>query len=306
MELRHLRYFVAVAEEEHITRAAQRLGIQQPPLSQQIQALEQELGVTLFTRSPRSVKLNAAGKVFLGEARKVLAGANEAVQRVRDFDLGKESTLRIGMTSSSSINNKTLEIIRTYRVANPLVTMKVEEGANHDLLLAVEQEVLDMVFVRTTTERYPALVDICVDLEDVLVALPRDHRLADAKSIRLEQLAEDSFVRFRQINASGIWDLLEAACERAGFIPHVTDETPRILSAIHMVAGGFGVTVLPRSLSSFHNPSVVFVPLASETAFQIPLTMAYRRYADAQAAERFVSTARALVKALGNPRLGSS
>lgn len=295
MELRHLRYFVAVAEEEHITRAAQRLGIQQPPLSQQIQALEQELGVTLFTRSPRSVKLNAAGKLFLGEARKVLAGAKDAVQRVRDFDLGKESTLRIGMTSSSSINHRTLEIIRAFRNANPLVNMKVEEGANHDLLLAVEQEVLDMVFIRATIERHPSLTAICVDMEDVLVALPIDHRLAGAEHVRLEQLSDENFVRFRQVNASGIWDQLEAACERAGFSPRVTDETPRILSAIHMVAGGFGVTVLPKSLSSFQNPAVVFIPLASETSFQVPLTMAYRRYADAQSAERFVATAKAIV-----------
>ncbi len=297
MELRHLRYFVAVAEEEHITRAAQRLGIQQPPLSQQIQALEQELGVSLFNRSPRSVKLNAAGKLFLSEARKVLATAADAVQRVRDFDLGKEGTLRIGMTSSSSIHNRTLEIIRHYRIANPLVTMKVQEGANHDLLLAVEQEALDVAFVRTTIERHPSLTSITIDMEDVRVALPLGHRLADAEAVRLIDLAEENFVRFRQPNASGIWDQLEAACARNGFSPKVTDETPRILSAIHMVAGGFGVTVLPNALTSFNNTAVSFVPLQTEDTFRIPLTMAFRRHADAQAAHRFIAIANAAIDA---------
>ncbi|RDE07863.1 LysR substrate-binding domain-containing protein [Pelagibacterium lacus] len=299
MELRHLRYFVAVAEEEHITRAARRLGIQQPPLSQQIQALEQELGVSLFTRSPRSIKLNAAGKLFLIEARKVLAMAADAVQRVRDFDLGKEGTLRIGMTSSSSIHDRTLEIIRRYRVANPLVTMKVQEGANHDLLLALEQEALDVVFVRSTIERHPALTSITIDMEDVRVALPLGHRLADAEAVRLVDLADENFVRFRQPNASGIWDQLEAACARSGFAPKVTDETPRILSAIHMVAGGFGVTVLPNALTSFRNTAVSFVPLSPEDSFRVPLTMAFRQYADAQAARRFIAMAKAVVE--GHP-----
>lgn len=299
MELRHLRYFVAVAEEENITRAAQRLGIQQPPLSQQIQALEQELGVTLFLRSPRSVKLNAAGKLFLGEARKVLASARDAMQRVREFDLGKEGTLRIGMTSSSSIHARTLRVIRTYRRAFPLVTMKVEEGANHDLLLAVEQESLDVAFVRTNVDMHPTLQSVCIDMERVLVALPASHPLTTVESIRLADLADENFVRFRQVNASGIWDQLEKACLKCGFEPRVTDETPRILSAVHMVASGFGVTVLPEALSAFTNPDVIFRPLRAEDTFRIPLNMAFRRHAAAQAERRFVEIATAAARAAG-------
>ncbi|MGA0542122.1 LysR substrate-binding domain-containing protein [Neotabrizicola sp. VNH66] len=293
MELRHLRYFVAVAEEENITRAAQRLGIQQPPLSQQIQALEQELGVTLFLRSPRSVKLNAAGKLFLGEARKVIAAAKDAMQRVREFDLGKEGTLRIGMTSSASIHQRTLRIIRNYREAFPLVTMKVEEGANHDLLIAVEQEGLDVAFVRADTESYTDLQSICVDMEPVLVALPAGHPLSAAEQIHLADLAEENFVRFRQVNASGIWNQLEKACLQQGFVPRVTDETPRILSAIHMVAGGFGLTILPKALSAFQNPDVVFRPLHSDTTFHVPLNMVFRKHTIAQAERRFVEIASA-------------
>src|SRR5690606_13055305 len=129
LELRHLRYFVAVAEEEHITRAAKRLRIQQPPLSQQIQQLERELGVTLLDRSPRSVKLNPAGKIFLSEARRILSMSDQAIQRVRDFARGKEGSVRIGMTSSSSMHSKTLQLVRSFRQEYPLVHLQIEEGA---------------------------------------------------------------------------------------------------------------------------------------------------------------------------------
>src|SRR5690554_4695966 len=119
MELRHLRYFVAVAEDEHITRAAARLGIQQPPLSQQIQNLEAELGVNLFARSPRKITLNAAGKVFLSDARRVLDLVDESVQRVRQFDRGMEGTLLLGFTSSASMHPHTLAVIEKFRAMFP-------------------------------------------------------------------------------------------------------------------------------------------------------------------------------------------
>jgi DNA-binding transcriptional LysR family regulator len=155
MELRHLRYFVTVAEEEHITRAAMRLGMKQPPLSQQIRQLEDEIGVSLFDRHPKRIALNAAGKIFLSDARRILAAAEDAIDRVRKFDLGQEGTILIGMTSSASVHPICIEIVREFRAAQPLVSIQIEEGANHDLLVMLEEERLDFAFVRSGVDRYP-------------------------------------------------------------------------------------------------------------------------------------------------------
>ncbi|MDD2861948.1 MAG: LysR family transcriptional regulator, partial [Acidiphilium sp.] len=276
MELRHLRYFVAVAEEEHITRAAARLCIQQPPLSQQIGALEQELGVKLFTRASRSIRLNAAGKIFLSDARRILASVNDAVRRVQQFDQGKEGNVRIGFTSSGSMHPRTQAIIQHFRAHYPLVSMKIEEGANHDLLYMVEQERLDFAFVRTDADRYATLDCACLLREPMMLAIPQSHRFAVGPQTPLpfSSLREEPLVFYRQINGSGIGAMLTEACQAAGFEPLIVEETPRIISTIQMVAAGFGCAVVPQSLRLFGSPSVVYRDFVSGSAFTVPLNLA--------------------------------
>ncbi|MBN9888160.1 LysR substrate-binding domain-containing protein [Salipiger abyssi] len=291
MELRHLRYFVAVAEEEHITRAAQRLGIQQPPLSQQIQSLEREIGVQLLQRNPRSVKLNAAGRVFLNEARKVLSAADNAVRRVQEFDMGKEGNIRVGLTNSSSLHKKALEIIRTCRSEYPLIDFKIEEGNNHDLLVALEQEMIDAAFLRVDPEGSETVAFMGIDMEDLVVALPLGSPFADHDEIALADLREQSFIRYGQGVSLSIWPHIEAHCEQAGFHPKISEETIRILPAVHLVAAGFGVTLLPKSLETVGSTQLAFRPLRQQDRLRVPLSLAYRRHADAQAIRRFVRVA---------------
>lgn len=303
MELRHLRYFVAVAEDEHITRAAARLGIQQPPLSQQIQALERELGVSLFARRPRKITLNSAGKVFLSDARRILASVDDAVQRVRQFDLGEEGTVLLGLTSSASMHPQTTRIIDRFRSKFPLVSLQIEEGANHDLLHLVEEERLDIAFVRTEVDRYPTLKSICLSHESMVVAIPAKHELAQRhRPISLWELADRDIVFFRQTNGSGIGESLLAACDRAGFRPRIVSETQRIISAINMVAAGFGVSVVPASMQALTLPNVVFCPLVEDGGFSVPLNVVFRRHADAETLRRFLGACEAEMSDVNGPQ----
>lgn len=291
MELRHLRYFVAVAEEEHITRAAARLGIQQPPLSQQIKLLEQEIGVDLFSRSPRRIALNAAGKVFLSDARRILAQVEEAVARVRQFDMGKEGTVMVGLTGSSSMNPRVARIIRRFREAYPLVSLQIEEGANHDLLTQLEEERLDIAFVRTPVDRYPSLSVSTLCHEPMVVALPAHHRLAvSAAPIRLAQLRDEDFLLFRRANGSSFCTLLLQACQAAGFRPRVVSESERMISAINMVAAGMGVAVVPQALTSFRLEPVVYRDLDPGDGFTVPLNIAFRSTAKSETLRRFLDS----------------
>jgi DNA-binding transcriptional LysR family regulator len=294
MELRHLRYFVAVAEEEHITRAAARLGIQQPPLSQQIQALEEELGVQLFVRTPRAVRLNASGKLFLGEARKILALSQQAIERVRRFDLGEEGRLRVGFTSSSSMHPITPRLIRDYRAAYPLISLEVEEGAAHDLLCALEQEQLDVAFVRSDVSRYPTLASQCFLREQMVAALPSDHSFAkDPRAmLSIADLRDEPFILFRQVNGSGIADIVLEACAQAGFTPRLVSQPSRIMSALHLVATGLGVSIMPSSMAEFHHAAVSYKLLDAGDDFMVPLNIAYRKAADAMPTLRFVALIR--------------
>lgn len=306
MELRHLRYFVAVAEEEHMTRAAARLCIQQPPLSQQIRALEQELGVQLFNRVGKRIELSAAGKLFLGEAREILTRVEEAAQRVRRFDLGEEGRMRVGYTSSASMHELTPGIIRAFRAAHPLISLEIEEGAAHDLLCAVEEERIDAAFVRSPVSRYATLECISLAQESMVVALPVRHRLAAQAGAGLEltELRDEPFILYRQVNGSGIKDMLITMCRKAGFEPQPVQEVHRMMAAIQLVAAGLGISVVPQSLDSIQPKSVVYRPLRHDSAVTVPLNLAYRRHVDAQAITRFIALSKSLAQALGGTGRG--
>jgi DNA-binding transcriptional LysR family regulator len=291
MELRHLRYFVTVAEEEHITRAAMRLGMKQPPLSQQIRQLEDEIGVSLFDRHPKRIALNAAGKIFLSDARRILAAAEDAIDRVRKFDLGQEGTILIGMTSSASVHPICIEIVREFRAAQPLVSIQIEEGANHDLLVMLEEERLDFAFVRSGVDRYPLVTCRTLAHEPMVVAIPATHDLAGApgESLSIRDLASEDWVSYRQSNGAGIHDVLMQACVEAGFKPRIVGTTERVMSAINMVASGFGVTVVPRTAENFRLPNVVYRPLAEADNVTVPLNVAYHLHRASVSRRRFLA-----------------
>lgn len=292
MELRHLRYFVAVAEEEHMTRAARRVGIQQPPLSQQIQQLEQELQVKLFDRKPRSVKLNASGRIFLADVRRLLAHADEAVQRVRDFSHGRDGTVRIGLTSSASMHAKTLTIMRQFKRSYPLLNLKVVEGTNLDLITMLEQELLDVAIVRTPPERPNHLTQVELDEEEVVACLPRDSDLVGKEQLTLEDLRDQPFIRYRQVNGPGIWGRFEQFCRDRMLEPHVVENTERTLSAIHLVGAGAGVTVVPHALIGILSGAVTYLPFAAQDRFTVPLVLVSRIGAQAQPTRLFIDLAR--------------
>src|SRR5205807_1540832 len=214
MDLRHLRYFVAVAEERHVTRAAERLGIQQPPLSQQIQALERELDVQLLRRLPRGVELTAAGEAFLAEARGILARVEEARLAAQRAARGETGRVGIGFTSSASLHPLVPRAIRAFRDRNPLVALGLEESGTGELVEAIRAGRIDAAFVRSSI---PAAADIAVHAvlaEPMLAVLPADHSLAtapDAPPLALGELAGETFILYRRPLGPGLYDAIIAA-----------------------------------------------------------------------------------------------
>lgn len=279
MELRHLRYFVAVAEEGHVTRAAARLGMQQPPLSQQIRALEAELGVTLFERTARSIQLNEAGKSFLKDAKALLASADASVARLKRVANGEEGKLTVGCTSSALLHGLPPYLFEQFRTRYPQVDFCMTENATKDLFDALLDERIDMAFVRSSASRYPGLNTICLHQEPMVVALPRNHHLATAavEALSLIDLAGEDVVAYRRADGPGIHDALMAACHRAGFNAHIVEEVPRLITAITMVAAGRGIALVPKSLKTIQASRVIYRHLDAVSAFSVPLNLAYRQ-----------------------------
>ena len=295
MELRHLRYFVAVAEEEHMTRAAARLFMQQPPLSLQIKALEQELGVSLFNRVGKRIQLNAAGKFFLSDARDILAKADASVKRIKRFDLGEEGRMRVGYTSSSALHELTPEIISIFRKSHPLISLEIEEGPAHELLCALEEERIDAAFVRSPVTHYPTLECIGLKEEEMLVAVPIQHPLATRlDGIDVAELHNELFILYGQVHGSGITEMLTQRCREHGFEPQAAQEVPRMMAAIQLVAAGFGICIVPQSLGMIQPKNVAYLPFKSRHSVTVPLNLAYRRNVDAQAIKRFLGLSKSL------------
>ena len=294
MELRHLRYFVAVAEAEHITRAAARLGIQQPPLSQQIRALERELGVQLFRRRPRGVEATDAGRALLAEARAILALVDRAVATVRQTAEGKRGRIAVGFTSSAPFHPFVPRLIRAFRQAYPAVLLTLEENGTADLVEALRAERIDAAFVRSPIAGVPELIVRPLLAEEMVVAVPSRHRLAAhtrwgaGAALPLRALAAETFILYRRPSGPGLYDAIIAACRRAGFSPRIGQEAPLIVSTLNLVAAGLGVSIVPASMRRLHMDGVVYRRIKGLPQPKAPLNLAYRRDADSPALRQFV------------------
>jgi DNA-binding transcriptional LysR family regulator len=295
MDLRHLRYFVAVAEEGHMTRAAERLGIQQPPLSQQIRALESELQVQLFRRKARGVELTQPGQALLAEAHAILQQVEHAVAAARRTARGEAGRVGLGFTSSASFHPLVPRLIREYREAHPLVGLTLEESGTGELVDALRAERLDAAFVRSPIGSAPGIAVHAVLEEAMVAALPAAHALAArgaAKALALEALAVETFILYRRPLGPGLYDAIIAACQRAGFSPTIGQEAPRMLATLSLVAAGLGVTLVPASMRWLRVHGVAYRSLDPAAGLVAPLNLAYRRTESSAAAQRFIALVR--------------
>lgn len=289
MELRHLRYFITVAEEGHITRAAERLGMQQPPLSQQIRALERELDVQLFRRKPRGVELTDAGTAFLERARAILDEVDRAFSTARRTARGEQGRVVVGFTGSAPFHPFVPRVIRAFREMYPLVSLVLEESGSSELVQGLHNEDIDAAFIRSPVADVVGLVVKPLLEEEMLVALPAAHALArDDAALPLSALANEIFILYKRPGGPGLYDTIITACRRAGFSPRVGQEAPRIISTLNLVAAGLGVSVVPASLRRLQMDGVVYRRLTGSTDLKAPLILACRPGENSAAVQRFL------------------
>lgn len=299
MDLRHLRYFTAVAEEQHITRAAERIGIQQPPLSQQIKMLEVELGVQLLRRKPRGVELTAAGQVLYHDACAILDEVEAAVARVQRTARGEQGKIALGYTSSAPFHPFVPDVIRAFTENYPLVALELEESGTQEMVDALRSERLDAAFIRSPVSDAEGLSIHPLTSEEMLMALPEAHPLAStAGHISMEELSGEAMVLYRRKAAPGLYDAIISACHGAGFTPAIVQEVPRIISTLNLVAAGLGITLVPQSLRQIHLAGIEYRPLTPTTTFQAPLNLVCRTVDHSQTAKNFVAFVRKSAKEL--------
>ncbi len=241
MELRHLRYFVAVAEEMHFGRAAERLGMSQPPLSQQVKDLERELGAQLIDRSRRRIGLTHAGGLFLEEARLALSQAEKAARTARRAHRGEIGTLSIGFVGSATYEVLP-EALRSFRERYPDVGLELRTMHSAQQAEAFREGRIQVGFLRPPVDGSIATRTL---LEETLVAaLPADHSLADAQKVSLSELAGEDFVLAPRPSGPAVYDRIVGLCRRAGFSPNVAQESAELQTVAGLVAAGVGVALL--------------------------------------------------------------
>ena len=263
MELRHLRYFLAVAEELHFHRAATRLHISQPPLSQQIRALERELGVTLLERNRRRVALTAAGEAFRDDTRAILAAVDRASERAQNIARGSIGTLSIGFVGSAMFSPTLPDILREFRSSRPDVELVLRELPTVVQLQALVGGELDVGVIRgpiAASELDPQLELMTIQRERLVAALPADHPLAARRRLRAADLRGETFVILARREAPGLFASLSAAMGEVGGVPDDVLEVAEMQTIISLVAGGFGVSLVPASVGSVDRSGVAFRP----------------------------------------------
>jgi DNA-binding transcriptional LysR family regulator len=304
MDLRQLRYFIAVAEEGHITRAAERLGMQQPPLSQQLKAMERELEVQLLRRRPRGVELTDAGRALLADARTMCAHLDRAIDSTRRAARGEQGRLCVALTSTTPFHPLVPRAIRAFREACPMVSLTVEECLSNESIERLRNESIDVAFIRTSlSEANELSVHTLLD-EPMVAALPNNHVLARGKrdtAIAMKQLADETFILYGP-PGTGMYDATIAACQAAGFNPRVgnlaasTQQAPRIGSTLSLVAARLGITFVPASLQRMNLEGVAYRHIKGNVQPKAILNLASRRGDPSPVVRKFVATVRTMAK----------
>jgi len=291
IELRHLRYFLATAEELHFGRAAERLHIAQPGLSQQIKNLEEMVGTRLFDRTRRSVRLTLAGELFAEEARRTLSQAEAAVTVARRAGRGEIGRITIGYVGSAAYTGKLTTLVGEFRDTYPEVDLQITEMEMQEQLMQLEGGTLDIGFIRPPVPLPLGLSTIPLLFEEVLLAIPGNHPLADAPVVELERFRHDTFITPRHPPDVSFHKHTTTACQVAGFFPRLGPQGRDFVTIASMVAVGLGVALVPQSLGCIQMPGLVYRPIAG-TPVRAELAVAFRRGEYSPVARAFAQHAR--------------
>jgi DNA-binding transcriptional LysR family regulator len=291
MELRHLRYFVTLAEELHFGRAAERLHIAQPPLSQQIRQLETELGFELFHRTKRKVQLTEAGQVFLDEVQQIFKQLEQAIQVGRQTSRGEMGQLVVGFVSSAPYNILP-NILRAFRSNVPQVRLELHELTTNEQFRCLRESRIDVGFVRPPIEDTFNFETIFQ--ESLVVALPDTHLLANNSNVSLRSLKNEPFILFPRLLAPGLYDLIISLCQQAGFSPNVTQEAIQMQTIVSLVAGGLGIAIVPESLQNLQRTGVVY-KIIQEPTPKTAIAIIWRQNDTSATVQKFLEIARLAV-----------
>ena len=284
LELRHLRYFLAVAETLHFGKAAAQLGMAQPPLSQQIKNLESIVGHRLFDRTTRGVRLTVVGQYLLGRARKTLDRIDQDVEMARRLGKGQEGVLSVGFSGSVMFTRLPF-VIERYRRLYPKVELQLQELATAEQMSALKEGALDLGFLRDGEPDSAIRIEPLIS-ERFVAILPKQHPLAGRKSLRPADLREEPFVFYARKMGPRAFDRMIACCESDGFRPRIVQDTPQWPTAVRLIAAGLGVSIAPACVSSLAMPNVVYKRLRS--AHRTSIDIGIRRDLDSPIAAAFL------------------
>jgi DNA-binding transcriptional LysR family regulator len=301
MELRHLRYFVAVGEDEHYGRAAKRLRVAQPALSSQIQDLEREIGFQLFDRLPRGVRLSAGGKVFLEDCRRILQEVDEAAVRAERAARGLIGTLRVGFTESASWHGLVPDSLREFRRRHPEAELQLSSQISLDQVEAVRAGRLDAGFVYVPTSD-PDMEQVHVASHQVVLATPLRHAVSRLKRLCLRDLAETDFVWFPRRQHPANYDRLLQACSRGGLTnPRIVQEAVDQATMLSLVACGLGVAFVTDA-TRWRCPKDVVLRRVVDLRLPVPISLIWRKDNQSPLLARFVADVRQLAETRGGAR----
>lgn len=301
VDLRHLRYIVAVSEERNITRAAERLDMQPPPLSRQIKAIERELDVQLFRRKARGVELTDAGRTFLDNARSVLAQVDNTFEATRRTARGEQGRICVAYSSTVAFHPLVPRIIREFREAFALVTVTLMEGFPERLIEQMQHDEIDICFIRRLDPHAQGVDTTLLHEESMVVALPSGHRLAQGDpdtALSLKSLAGETYILFGDPHRDALQrnSAFAAACHAVGFSPRVGQVVPYISSRLNLIAAGLGIAVVAASLEHVKIEGVTFRPLKGAAQLNAPLCVAFRRRETSPVVRQFLRLAKQTAK----------
>lgn len=292
MELRHLKYFIAVASEENIGRAARRLNISQPPLTRQIKQLEEELDIVLFNRTPKGMELTPAGALFLEEARNIVALIDNATERTMRAAQGKLGRLDVAIFGSGILDTIP-KILMTFKENYPDVKVALHQMTKNDQIAALRERRIDVGFNRLLAP-LPDIQSELVIRERLLMAINASHPLSKEPCLPFSAIAGEPLILFPTNGRPNFIDKVTGICNEVGFFPNVAQEVGDAVSGVALVAGGFGICLVPQSLTVLALPGVVFVPIKDhQPHWSIDLSCIYRTNDQSPILAAFLRTIRA-------------